>query len=65
MSNVYKAHPELKQSVDRILTAEMFTHSKPDPECFLLGATVFDTVPENCVVSRTRFMDLRRGTVPE
>ena len=50
MSNVYKAHPELKQSVDRILTAEMFTHSKPDPECFLLGATVFDTVPENCVV---------------
>ena len=41
MNNVYKAHPELKQSVDRILTAEMFTHSKPDPECFLLGATVF------------------------
>ena len=54
MSNVYKAHPELKQSVDRILTAEMFTHSKPDPECFLLGATVFDTVPENCVVFDAR-----------
>ena len=61
MSNVYKAHPELKQSVDRILTAEMFTHSKPDPECFLLGATVFDTVPENCVVFEDSFHGLEAG----
>ena len=45
MNNAYKAHPELKQSVDRILTAEMFTRSKPATECFLLGATVNDTVP--------------------
>lgn len=61
MSNVYKVHPELKQSVDRILTAEMFTHSKPDPECFLLGATVFDTVPENCVVFEDSFHGLEAG----
>ena len=61
MSNVYKAHPELKQSVGRILTAEMFTHSKPDPECFLLGATVFDTVPENCVVFEDSFHGLEAG----
>lgn len=34
MSNAYRVHPELKANVDFILTAEMFTHSKPDPECF-------------------------------
>ena len=61
MNNVYKAHPELKQSVDRILTAEMFTHSKPDPECFLLGAAVFDTVPGNCVVFEDSFHGLEAG----
>lgn len=61
MSNVYRAHPELKQNVDRILTAEMFTHSKPDPECFLLGAAVFDTVPENCVVFEDSFHGLEAG----
>ena len=42
MSNAYRVHPELKANVDFILTAEMFTHSKPDPECFLLGAKVCD-----------------------
>lgn len=61
MSNAYKAHPELKQRVDRILTAEMFTRSKPDPECFLLGAAVFDTVPENCVVFEDSFHGLEAG----
>lgn len=61
MSNAYKAHPELKQLVDRILTAEMFAHSKPDPDCFLLGATVFDTVPENCVVFEDSFHGLEAG----
>ena len=61
MNNAYKAHPELRQSVDRILTADMFTHSKPDPECFLLGASVFDTVPENCVVFEDSFHGLEAG----
>lgn len=61
MSNAYKAHPELKQLVDRILTAEMFAHSKPNPDCFLLGATVFDTVPENCVVFEDSFHGLEAG----
>lgn len=58
MSNAYQAHPELKTLVDRILTAEMFTRSKPDPECFLLGAKVFNTVPENCVVFEDSFHGL-------
>lgn len=61
MSHVYRNHPELKDRVDRILTADMFEHSKPHPECFLLGAKVFDTVPENCVVFEDSFHGLEAG----
>ena len=61
MANVYAVHPELKELVDRILTAEMFTRSKPAPDCFLLGAEVFDTVPENCVVFEDSFHGLEAG----
>ena len=63
MANVYAVHPELKELVDRILTAEMFTRSKPAPDCFLLGAEVFDTVPENCVVFEDSFHGLEAGNV--
>lgn len=61
MANVYKVHPELKELVDRILTAEMFTRSKPAPDCFLLGAEVFGTVPQNCVVFEDSFHGLEAG----
>ena len=61
MANVYKAHPELKELVDRILTAEMFTRSKPAPDCFLLGAEVFGTVPQHCVVFEDSFHGLEAG----
>lgn len=61
MANVYKAHPELKELVDRILTADMFTRSKPAPDCFLLGAEVFGTVPQNCVVFEDSFHGLEAG----
>lgn len=61
MANVYKAHPELKELVDRILTAEMFTRSKPAPDCFLLGAEVLGTVPQNCVVFEDSFHGLEAG----
>ena len=61
MANVYKAHPERKELVDRILTAEMFTRSKPAPDCFLLGAEVFGTVPQNCVVFEDSFHGLEAG----
>lgn len=59
MSNVYAAHPEFKTLVDRILTAEMFTRSKPAPDCFLLGAEVFDTDISNCIVFEDSFHGLQ------
>ena len=61
MANAYRAHPELKEMVDRILTADMFTHSKPHPECFLLGAKVFDTEIDNCIVFEDSFHGLEAG----
>lgn len=61
MSNAYRAHPELIDMVDHILTADMFTHSKPHPECFLMGAKVFNLPIENCVVFEDSFHGIEAG----
>ena len=61
MDRVYAAHPELKDMVDEILTSERFTRSKPNPDCFLLGAEVFQSVAENCVVFEDSFHGLQAG----
>lgn len=61
MANAYRAHPELKEMVDRIVTADMITYSKPHPECFLLGAKMFDTEIDNCVVFEDSFHGLEAG----
>ena len=61
MNIVYREHPELPSMVDEILTAERFTQSKPHPECFLLGASVFDVPVENCVVFEDSFHGLEAG----
>lgn len=49
MKNVYRHYPELPGLVGHIYTSEYFTHSKPDPECFVkamkdLGGSESDTV---------------------
>ena len=61
MNLVYRQHPELPLMVDEILTAERFTHSKPHPECFLLGAEVLDAEIGNCVVFEDSFHGLEAG----
>lgn len=61
MENAYRSHPELKGLVDCILTAERVHRSKPAPDCFLLGAEVLGTVPENCVVFEDSFHGLEAG----
>ncbi|MBQ5476813.1 MAG: HAD-IA family hydrolase, partial [Bacteroidaceae bacterium] len=53
--------PELMQYFDRILVAEDFARSKPFPDCYLLGASVFDTVIENCVVYEDSVNGLKAG----
>ena len=61
MQNVYNAHPEFKGMVDRILTGEMFAHSKPAPDCFLLGMEVFSATPENTYVFEDSFHGVQAG----
>lgn len=61
MANVYREHPELQDMVDRIITADMFTHSKPHPQCFTLGAEVFGAPVGNCVVFEDSFHGLEAG----
>ena len=61
MANAYRAHPELKDMVDYILTADMFTHSKPHPECFLLGAEKCQVPVSNCIVFEDSFHGLEAG----
>ena len=61
MAAVYKVHPEIKTLFDRILTAEMFTASKPAPDCFLLGMEVFGTTPDTTYVFEDSFNGLKAG----
>lgn len=61
MAAVYRAHPEVKTLFDRILTAEMFTRSKPAPDCFLLGMEVFGTTSETTYVFEDSFNGLKAG----
>ena len=50
MSNVYRDIPDLPELVDRILTSEHFTRSKPDPECFLRGMSALGGIPQETVI---------------
>ena len=61
MANAYREHPELKSMVDFIITADHVTHSKPHPECFLLGAATLGVEVENCVVFEDSFHGIEAG----
>lgn len=61
MANVHKAHPELNQLVDKVLTSEHFSRSKPDPECFLKGMEVLGGTAEDTIVFEDSFHGLNAG----
>jgi HAD superfamily hydrolase (TIGR01509 family) len=61
MANAYKAHPELLELVDKVLTSEHFSKSKPDPECFLKGMEFLGGTPEETVVFEDSFHGIAAG----
>lgn len=61
MEQVHKARPELWSIVDRVLTSEDFTKSKPDPECFLKGMSVLGGTPRTTVVFEDSFHGISAG----
>lgn len=61
MAAVYGARPEIRTLFDRILTAEMFTRSKPAPDCYLLGMQIFGVTPVETCVFEDSFNGLKSG----
>ena len=47
--------------VDAIITADKVTHSKPHPECFLLGAETLQMPIDRCIVFEDSFHGLESG----
>ena len=61
MNRIYELHPDLPSLFDAIFTAEDFSKSKPDPECFLIGMKHFGVQPENTFVIEDSLMGLQAG----
>ena len=61
MENVRRAHPELWELADAVLTSEHFTKSKPDPECFLKGMEVLGGKPSETYVFEDSLHGINAG----
>ncbi len=61
MANVRRAHPELWDLMDVVITSADFSHSKPDPECFLKGMEVLGGLPEDTYVFEDSIHGLNAG----
>ncbi len=57
MESLWRAQPLLRKYFDTIITANDITHSKPDPEGYLLAASRLGASPHDAVV----FEDSRAG----
>lgn len=61
MASVARKMPEFNAIFDRILTAEDFSASKPEPDCYLQGASVFGCSLDECIVFEDAFNGLEAG----
>lgn len=61
MSRVFAAHPSFKDLFSHIFTAEDFTRSKPDPDCYLKGASFFQVPVGQCFVFEDSINGLKAG----
>ena len=61
MAAVYNSHPEVRTLFGPVLTADMFTASKPDPQCFLLGMKTCGSTPESTFVFEDSVNGLNAG----
>lgn len=61
MREVWRHQPELRRCFEAVVTGDMVTRPKPDPECFLLGAQAIGCTPEQCVVVEDSLNGLRAG----
>lgn len=61
MKNLEEKEPEFLKLFDRILTAEDFKASKPDPDCYLKGAEAAESQLDECIVFEDAFTGLQAG----
>lgn len=61
MRSVALQWPDFNDLFDRVLTSEDFSASKPNPDCYLLGAKVFGCSTDECVVFEDAFTGLQAG----
>ena len=59
MQSLYAQHPQFSSLFDRIITGDMVTKAKPDPECFLTAAKQIGIDIKDCIV----FEDSRNGLI--
>lgn len=59
MHALYEQYPEFPTLFDHIITGDMVTKAKPDPECFLTGAKLLGVDIKDCIV----FEDSRNGLI--
>ena len=59
MQSLYSQHPEVPTLFDHIITGDMVTKAKPDPDCFLMGAKLLGIDIKDCIV----FEDSRNGLI--
>ena len=59
MQALYDQYPEFPTLFDHIITGDMVTKAKPDPECFLTGAQLLGVDIKDCIV----FEDSRNGLI--
>ena len=48
MDAVYRQHPDFRSHFNAIVTGEMVSKAKPDPECFRLGAEKIGVDVKDC-----------------
>ena len=61
LQSLQAAYPEFVSMFDRILTAEDFSASKPDPDCYLKAAAALGCGIDECVVFEDAFTGLQAG----
>jgi HAD superfamily hydrolase (TIGR01509 family) len=61
MDFLFAQHPDFASHFDAIVTATDVTHSKPDPEPYLIGARKAGCKPEECIVFEDSFQGIESG----
>ena len=59
MEALYRQHPVFPTLFDKIITGDMVTKAKPDPDCYLMGAKLLGVDIKDCIVLE----DSRNGLI--